>query len=388
MKNLEKFSSHEVIFIFRYFTAGESHGKALIGVIEGFPSNVHINIDEINELLTKRRICYGRGERMKIENDKVEIISGIRNSKTLGSPISFIIHNADFNNWKSVMDPISSNVNERRVLKPRPGHADLSGIIKYDFDDCRNVLERSSARETATRVVIGSFCSQFLREFNIESASHVIRVGDISNENSYSFEEIKHSDKFLLNCLDKKLGQEMANLIDETKKKGDTLGGAYEIRIKNVPVGLGSYVQYDRKLDALLASSLISINSMKAIEFGEGIELSKKLGSKVHDEIIYKDNNYARATNRAGGIEGGMSNGEEIVIKCYHKPIPTLYTPLKTVNIVTKKAESASIERSDCTVIQAAAIVGESVAMTVICQEFLRKFSGDSLREVIRNWRG
>lgn len=325
---------------------------------------------------------------MKIEDDRVEILSGLRNSKTLGSPISFIIRNNDFKNWEDVMDPIDCDINQRKVLKPRPGHADLSGVIKYDFDDCRNVLERSSARETASRVVVGSICTQFLRNFNIESASHVIRVGDICNSKEYSFEQIKNSDNYLMNCLDGDLSNKMVRLIDKMKQQGDTLGGAYEIRIKNVPVGLGSYVQYDRKLDGLLAGALISINSMKAIEFGYGFELSSTSGSNAHDEIIYENNNYKRLTNRAGGIEGGMSNGEEIIIRCHHKPIPTLYNPLKTVNISTKEIENASIERSDCTVIQAAALIGESVAMTVICQEFLRKFSGDSLGEVIKNWKG
>lgn len=360
----------------------------MVGVIEGFPSNVHIDVNEINETLKKRRIGYGRGDRVKIENDEVEILSGLRNSITLGSPISFMIHNNDFKNWKNIMDPISCDVNDRKVLKPRPGHADLSGLIKYDFDDCRNVLERSSARETVSRVVVGSICSQFLRNFNIESASHVIGVGNICNNKKYSFDQVKDSDKYLMNCLDEDLSNQMLKLVDEMKIKGDTLGGAYEIRIRNVPVGLGSYVQYDRKLDGLLASALISVNSMKAIEFGDGFEISTKKGSDVHDEIIYENNNYKRLTNRAGGIEGGMSNGEEIIIKCYHKPIPTLYTPLKTVNILTKEIEKASIERSDSTIIQAAALIGENVAMTVICQEFLRKFSGDSLGEVIKSWKG
>lgn len=376
-----------MIYILRYFTAGESHGKGLVGVIDGLPSNVNIDIDKINKVLSLRQNSYGRGGRMKIEKDEIEIISGIRNSKTLGSPISFIIHNRDYENWEEFMDPINCNINEKKVLKPRPGHADLPGIIKYDFDDCRNVLERSSARETAVRVAIGAICTQFLENFNIESAAHVTRIGAICNNKKYDFEEIKDSNSFLLRCLDEDLSKKMVELIEGARKSGDTLGGAYEIRIKNVPTGLGSYVQYDRKLDGILASALISINSMKAIEFGDGLEMSCKYGSESNDEIIYENDNYKRVTNMAGGIEGGMSNGEEIIIKCYHKPIPTLYNPVKTVNIKTKKPDFANIERSDCNVIQSASIIAENVAMTVICQEFLRKFSGDSLGEVINCWK-
>lgn len=371
----------------RYFTAGESHGKGLIGIIEGLPSNVYIDENEINNVLKKRQSSYGRGDRMKIESDKIEFISGLRNSKTLGSPISFLIKNADYENWEKYMDPVNCDISSRRVLKPRPGHADLSGIIKYDFDDCRNVLERSSARETATRLAIGSICTQFLKNFNIESASHVLSIGRIKNNNTYCFDEIKRSDEYEFRFLDATRRDEIFSLINCIKSEGDTLGGSYELRIKNVPVGLGSYTHYDRKLDGLLASALISVNSMKAIEFGDGLETFMDRGSNSHDEIIYENGNYRRKTNRAGGIEGGMSNGEEIVIRCYHKPIPTLYKPIKTVNILSKEVEFASVERSDYTVIPAASIISESVAMTVICQEFLKKFSGDSLKEVIRNWK-
>ncbi|AID45173.1 chorismate synthase [Candidatus Arthromitus sp. SFB-mouse-Japan] len=371
----------------RYFTAGESHGKGLIGIIEGLPSNVYIDENEINNVLEKRQSSYGRGDRMKIESDKIEFISGIRNSKTLGSPISFFIKNADYKNWEKYMDPVNCDISSKRVLKPRPGHADLSGIIKYDFDDCRNVLERSSARETATRLAIGSICTQFLRNFNIESASHVLSIGKIKNSNIYCFDDIKRSDEYEFRFLDTTRRNEIVSLIDCIKSEGDTVGGSYELRIKNVPVGLGSYTHYDRKLDGLLASALISVNSMKAIEFGDGLETFMDRGSNSHDEIIYENGNYRRITNRAGGIEGGMSNGEEIVIRCYHKPIPTLYKPIKTVNILSKEVEFASVERSDYTVIPAASIVSESVAMTVICQEFLRKFSGDSLKEVLRSWK-
>lgn len=370
----------------RYFTAGESHGKGLVGIIEGFPSNVYIDVNEINEVLIRRQSGYGRGGRMKIESDEIEFLSGLRNSKTLGSPITFIIRNKDYKNWEKYMDPVCSNVEEKKVLKPRPGHADLTGILKYDFDDCRNVLERSSARETATRVAIGAICTQFLRNFNIESSSHVLSIGRVEDKNNYSFDEIKLSDECEFRFLNKDLHNDIFDVINEAKDKGDTLGGSYEIRIKNVPIGLGSYTQYDRKLDAILSGELMSINSMKAIEFGDALKTYRSFGSQAHDEIYY-DGEYKRYTNRAGGIEGGMSNGEEIVIKCYHKPIPTLYTPMNTINIETKESEIASVERSDYTVIPSASIIGEHVAMTVICKEFLRKFSGDSFKEVMNNWK-
>ncbi len=371
----------------RYFTAGESHGNYLIGVIEGMPSNVFIDVDNINSILKKRQMGYGRGDRMKIEVDEIEFISGIRNSYTLGSPISFLIKNRDYKNWDKYMNPLSCDVESKKVLKARPGHADLSGIIKYDFDDCRNVLERSSARETAVRVAVGSICMEFLKNFNIESSSHVISIGKNFDKFKYDFDKIKESDKYPFRCLDLDVCEKIKCEIDLAKKNGDTLGGSYEIRIKNVPVGLGSYVQYDRKLDALLSFGLMSINSMKAIEFGDGLSTFCDFGSNSHDEIFYENEKYFRKTNRAGGIEGGMSNGEEIIIKCYHKPIPTLYKPMKTVNIKTKSQELAQIERSDCTAIPSASIIGECVSMTVICQEFLKKFSGDSLREVMNNWK-
>ncbi len=371
----------------RYFTSGESHGKCLIGMIEGFPSNVYIDVCEINSILKKRQEGYGRGRRMVIESDKIEFLSGLRNSKTLGSPITFMIENRDYDNWQKYMDPINCKEDERNVLKPRPGHADLTGILKYDFDDCRNVLERSSARETATRIAIGAICSQFLRNFNIESSSRVISIGDVVDEGTYTFSDMKKSSNYEFRMLNESLHDDVRKKIDTCKGNGDSLGGSYEIRIKNVPLGLGSYVHYDRKLDGILAGELMSINSMKAIEFGEGLSTYKSFGSSSHDEIYYEDGCYKRKTNKAGGIEGGMSNGEDIIIKCYHKPIPTLYKPIKTVNIKDKTHGFASVERSDYVVIPSASLIGEYVAMSVICKEFLKKFSGDSLKEVINNWR-
>lgn len=373
--------------ILRYFTAGESHGKALIGMIEGFPSNVHISIDNINNQLKIRQSGYGRGDRMKIESDYIEFLSGIRNSKTIGSPITFIIRNKDYENWKNFMDPVCCDVDSRKVTCPRPGHADLTGVIKYNLSDIRDVLERSSARETATRVALGAIFREFLNIFNIEIRSYVFRIGEICDENKYGFDEIIHTQDSKLRCLDKEIEKKMINTIDKVKNSGDSLGGGYEIRVKNVPIGLGSYTHYDRKLDGIIAGELMSINSVKAVEFGDGIELSKRTGSTCHDQIFYEFGTYRRSTNYAGGIEGGMSNGEEIIIRCYHKPIPTLYKPLKSVNIESKESFDASVERSDVVVVPAASIVSENVVASVITKVFLEKFSGDSLEEVVRNWK-
>lgn len=373
----------------KYFTAGESHGKSLTGIIEGFPSNVPIDIDKINEDLKRRQMGYGRGGRMKIEQDSVEILSGIRDSKTLGSPIAFSIQNRDYVNWERYMDPIKVEDDSRRVTKPRPGHADLSGAIKYNFDDIRNVLERSSARETATRVAIGSIAKQLLTCFNIGVLSHVTRIGGAGlDSNIHDIDKIKNADGSPVRCVDKDTESQMIDEIEKAKEAGDSLGGVFEIHITGVPVGLGSYVHWDRKLDAKLAYSLMSIQGIKGVEIGQGFNSAILKGSQIHDEIFYSpDKGYYRKTNRAGGIEGGMSNGENIVIRCSMKPIPTLYQPLQSVDIETKESFIAAIERSDTCAVPAASIVGEMVAITVIADEFLRKYGGDSLEEITRRWK-
>lgn len=375
--------------MFRYFTAGESHGKCLTGIIEGFPSNVPIDIHGINKDLKRRQMGYGRGDRMKIESDTIEILSGLRGGKTIGSPIAFEIKNRDFENWKRYMDPVNDIDQGRKITKPRPGHSDLTGSIKYNFDDIRNVLERSSARETATRVAIGSLSKQLMNIFNINVLSHVISIGNISLEESIlDVEKLNNADDSSVRCINKDIEDKMIEHIKKAKIEGDSLGGSFEIHITGVPVGLGSYVQWDRKLDAKLSYALMSIQGIKAVEIGEGFNNSTFLGSQVHDEIFYDEGSgYYRKTNNAGGIEGGMSNGENIVLRCYMKPIPTLYKPLRSVDIETKESFLATVERSDTCAVPAASIVGEMVAITVIAEEFLRKYGGDSLEEITKSWK-
>ena len=405
----------------RFLTAGESHGKTLVGTIEGFPSNVPIDMEQINKDLARRQKGYGRGGRMKIETDKMEILAGLRNGKTLGSPIAFLIKNKDYENWGKFMDPEEAEMEEKRVSKPRPGHADLTGALKYGFDDVRNVLERSSARETAVRVGIGSLAKQLMTLFDIEVYSHVIAIGNAAlgknpNENSdeklgkiidekldakldgkideksdeekEDLEVLKKAEESEVRCIDQDAENAMIEEIKKAKENGESLGGVFEIHIKGVPHGLGSYVQWDRKLDGKLAHHLMSIQGIKGVEIGDGFETAGMEGSKVHDEIYYdEEQKFYRKTNHAGGIEGGMSNGETIVIRCAMKPIPTLYKPLKTVDLITKEEALASVERSDTCAVPAASIVGEMVAITVIAQEFLRKFGGDSIEEIRKRWK-
>ena len=373
----------------RFLTGGESHGPALIGMIEGFPANVAINIDAINNDLARRQQGYGRGGRMKIETDQIRFLSGLRGGKTLGSPITFLIKNKDYENWSAYMDPCQAELETKKVTAPRPGHADLTGCIKYGFDDVRNVLERSSARETASRVAIGSIIRQFLKYFGITAACHVVNIGGISsNVSSFSAEEMKRAELSPVRVADSSVEKQMIELIDRTREEGDSLGGIFEIVITGVPVGLGSYVQWDRKLDARFAYALQSIQGIKGVEFGNGFNCAFQKGSKVHDEIYYsKDKGYYRHTNNAGGIEGGMSNGQPIVIRCVMKPIPTLCKPLQTVDIRTKQSCTATVERSDICAVPAAAVVGEAVALTVIGEELLRTLGGDSLEEVHSRWK-
>lgn len=374
--------------MFRYFTAGESHGKSLVGIIEGFPSNVPIDVEIINHDLKRRQSGYGRGGRMKIESDRIEILSGIRDSKTLGSPIAFTIPNKDYENWEKYMDPLKVLDCGKRVTKPRPGHADLTGALKYGFDDIRNTLERSSARETAVRVAIGSMVKQLVSNFNIKAMSHVLSVGDIIPEKVNDINSIKNADNSPVRCVNEKKEMEIIKAINKAKEDGDSLGGVFEIYITGLPPGLGSYVHWDRKLDGKLAQALMSIQGIKAVEIGEGIEASTLPGSKFHDEIFYSpEKGYYRETNMAGGIEGGMSNGENIIVRCHMKPIPTLYRPLRSVDIETKEGFVADIERSDTCAVPAASIVGEMVAITVVGQELLRKYGGDSLGEILERWK-
>jgi len=371
----------------RFLDAGESHGKCLIGIIEGLPAGLSLNEENINLNLKRRQGGYGRGERMKIEQDRVEILSGLVEGKTIGSPLGLMIKNKDWENWQEKEYP--------PLTIPRPGHADFAGAIKYGFKDVRKVLERASARQTAMRAAVGSITSSLLEEFNIDIYSYVLRIGQVKAKRIVSFNrEVKEEiNKSPVYCIDGIASIGMCREIDRAREKGDTLGGVFEVVIAGVPIGLGSYVQWDRRLDARLASALMSIPGAKAVEIGKGIEASEKKGSTVHDEIFAQEESekdsfrYYRKTNRAGGIEGGVTNGEDIVVKAYIKPIPTLINPLRSIDFATKKGTKAIYQRSDICVVPAASVVGEVVAAWEVAVAFLEKFSGDSLLEIKENYR-
>ena len=378
--------------MFRFLTSGESHGKGLISTIEGFPAQVPVDVEFINADLRRRMSGYGRGLRMKIESDQVDIFAGVRNGETLGSPIAFIIHNRDWVNWTEVMsvEPNPEGVRKRQVTRPRPGHADLVGALKYQFRDMRNVLERSSARETASRVAVGAFCKVLLRELGIQVYSHVISIRNvrISDEllDSVSIDRIPQIESSDLRCCDPDLDEAMKAAVDDAIDRGDTLGGTFEVRAAGVPPGLGSHVHWDRKLDGRLAQALMSINAIKAVETGSGLDQAP-MGSEFHDEIFYDDEKreFYRKTNRAGGIEGGTSNGQEIIVRAVVKPIATLKRPLMSVNLETKEPFKAQYERSDTCVVPAAGVIGEAMVAIVLVQAIQEKFGGDNLSELKNN---
>lgn len=367
-------------------TAGESHGKALIGIIEGLPSNLKIDIDEINRCLALRQSGYGRGGRQKIENDKVEILSGVRNLLTLGSPLAFGIKNKDYDNWREVMAPEGADVTEKQLTKVRPGHADLTGVIKYDQTDARNILERASARETAARVAGGSIARQYLRALGVEISGYVKSVSNVEDPNIYAFERVLEAKKSPLFMLDSEKEKEAIKLIDKLKENGDTAGGIIEIRVKGLKSGFGSCMQYSTKLDAILCGAMMSVQAIKGVEVGLGFGAAALPGSKVHDEIFF-DGGYMRKTNNAGGIEGGMSNGEEIVLRAAMKPIPTLMKGLNTVDISTGKSATAAGERSDVAAICAAEIILESVVAFALADVVSQRLGGDNMREVSERYR-
>lgn len=373
----------------RYLTSGESHGQSLITIIDGIPSNIELNIDEINEELRKRQGGYGRGGRMKIEKDKINIIGGVRGKKTIGAPISFEIKNKDFENWTKYMSTMEEIDRQgKKVENVRPGHADLVGCLKYDFDDARNVLERSSARETASRVAVGAICKQVLKNFDIEFVSHVVQIGDIKNDKVYDFDYIKNSvDNSEIRCVNPNMEEKIKRKIDDCRKEGDTLGGIIEVRVKNLIPGLGSYTHFDKKIDGHLAMHLMGTQAIKGVEIGLGFETSTLTGSQVMDEILYnEEDGIRRKTNNLGGIEGGMTTGEEIIIRCAMKPIPTLYKPLDSINVNTLEEYKASVERSDSCAVPACSIVCENVVAFVICKFFLDKIGGDSLEDLQNNY--
>ena len=383
-----------------FVTAGESHGKGLISVVSGFPSNMSVSEKYINHHLKRRQHGYGRGLRMKIESDTVEIFSGIRFGKTLGSPISMLIRNNDWHNWTELMNVELPKEKINSITIPRPGHADLVGALKYDFDDIRNSIERSSARETAARVAACSIARKFLEEFGIHVVSYVESIGGIFSKQNFinnffdnkiaknlkagAINEI--ADKSSIRVLDSIQEKKIINKIKLAKKNGDTLGGTFYVIATGVPVGLGSFVDYDSRLDAELAKSIMSIQAVKGVDIGLGFETAKLYGSQVHDEIVLKNKIFSRKTNRAGGIEGSISTGLPIIIRGAMKPISTLMSPLKTIDLTSMKNIQSRRERSDFVAVPACAVIAESMVAWTIAKYFLQKFSGDSINEVKNNY--
>lgn len=380
----------------RYFTAGESHGPQLTAIIEGMPAGLELNPEYIDCQLSRRQQGYGRGDRMKIEKDRADILSGVRWGKTLGSPITLVVKNRDWENWLEKMSSLAEHDGKAEaVTRPRPGHADLAGGMKYGHRDLRNILERSSARETAVRVAVGAVARRFLEALDIHIGGFVAELGGVAAKNvNASFPELwKVAADSELFCCDPEAEAQMKRLIDHTKAAGDTLGGVVEIQVIGLPPGLGSHVQWDRKLDARLAMALMSIQAIKGVEVGLGFETARRPGSKVHDEIRYDAvalksgamTAYVRPTNNAGGVEGGMTTGEPLVLRAAMKPIPTLYTPLQSVDIVTHEPYEASVERSDTCAVPAALVVAEAVVAIELAVAVLDKFGGDSMDEIVRN---
>jgi chorismate synthase len=368
--------------VFRYLTAGESHGPALVGILDGIPSRLHIDAERINAELTKRQGGYGRGGRMKIEQDRVEFLAGVRGSYTLGSPVAVAIRNRDFENVRALMDPLTGE--GKALTNPRPGHADYAGALKYRHRDLRNVLERASARETAMRVCLGAICAQFLEALGIVTRSYVHRIGPVQAQDlgDFSQEDVERSE---VRCPDPRAEKEMIAAIDAAKAAGDTLGGQYIVRIDGVPVGIGSNRQPDLRLDGVLAGALMGMQTVKAVEVGLGADVAAEPGSTAHDVFALEDGGVVRPSNRAGGIEGGMSNGQPIVLRVSVKPIPTLMKALPSVNLHEKTDAPASIVRSDVCVVPAAAVVGEAMVRLALMAPVLEKYGGDSIEETLDN---
>lgn len=373
----------------RYLTSGESHGPQLTVVVEGVPANLEIKVEDINKEMFKRQGGYGRGRRMQIEKDTVEIVSGVRNGYTLGSPITMVVTNDDFTHWRKIMGaaPISDEEREnmkRTITKPRPGHADLVGGMKYNHRDLRNVLERSSARETAARVAVGALCKVLLEQLDIEIYSRVVEIGGIKDKDFYDSETFKANlDRNDVRVIDDGIAQAMRDKIDEAKNDGDSIGGVVQVVVENMPVGVGSYVHYDRKLDGRIAQGVVSINAFKGVSFGEGFKAAEKPGSEIQDEILYNTElGYYRGSNHLGGLEGGMSNGMPIIVNGVMKPIPTLYKPLNSVDINTKEDFKATIERSDSCAVPAASIVCEHVVAFEIAKALLEEFQSNHIEQL------
>ncbi|HET8924725.1 MAG TPA: chorismate synthase [Candidatus Acidoferrum sp.] len=377
----------------RFYTAGESHGQALLAFISGLPAQLPVDLKFVDRELHRRQLGYGRGGRQKIEKDRAEVFAGVRHGKTIGAPVALRIENHDWANWEKILpiEAVEDDPGARKLVAPRPGHADLAGSQKFDYHDARYILERASARETAARVAAGAFAKLLLREFGIEIASHTIQVGHVRLERPATWKKIKSVSADLnspLRCMDAATQEEMKAEVDTALKNGDTVGGIFEIVAHNVPVGLGSHAQWDEKLDGRLAQALMSVQAVKGVEIGAAVAGAGSYGSEVQDEIFYEKSSrrFRRSTNRAGGLEGGITNGEDVVVRGYLKPISTLRKPLHTANMVTKEPVQAAYERSDWCVVPAGAVAGEAMVALVLADAFLQKFGGDSLAETRRNF--
>jgi chorismate synthase len=380
--------------MFRFETAGESHGECLVATLTGLPAGIPIDLDRINHELWRRQQGFGRGGRMKIETDRAKIVAGVRHGSTIGSPIALLIRNADWKNWNESL-PVEAGdpARHKPVERPRPGHADLAGVLKYNLPDARYILERASARETAARVAVGAIAKTFLAEFGCAVLSHVVAVGSHAMQRAVAWEEIEtHSRKteVVLGCVDPQDEARMKEVVDEAYRTGDTAGGVFEVVAHGIPVGLGSHIAWDTRLDGKLAQAIVSIQAVKGVAIGSAEEGAAQFGSKVQDTIHYRkpEREFFRGENRAGGIEGGMSNGQEIRVRGFLKPISTLRRPLESVDLVTRDPALAAYERSDVCVVPAAGVIGEAMVAIVLAQAFLEKFGGDSLAETKRNHAG
>jgi chorismate synthase len=380
----------------RFETAGESHGECLVATVAGLPAGIPVSLEAIDRELWRRQQGYGRGGRMKIETDRAEIVAGVRHSRTIGSPVAIVIRNRDWQNWTEIL-PVEDNdappEKRRPVTRPRPGHADLAGAIKYNFHDARYILERASARETAARVAVGALAKALLREFGIEVLSHVIAVGHASLDRAVAWEEIvalSRKNEVLLGCVDSETEGRMKAVVDEAYRTGDTVGGVFEVRAHGVPPGLGSHATWDSRLDGRLAQGIVSMQAVKGVEVGFAREGAASFGSHVQDTIHYdrEAHRFTRGANRAGGLEGGITNGEDVILRGFLKPISTLRRPLESVDLETREPALAAYERSDVAVVPAAGVIAEAMTAIVLAQALLEKFGGDSLSEVRRNYEG
>ena len=377
----------------RFETAGESHGECLVATLTGLPAGIPVSLDRVNRELWRRQQGYGRGGRMKIETDRAEVVAGVRHSRTIGSPIAILIRNHDWENWREILPVHGDGQAAKPVTRPRPGHADLAGALKYDFHDARYVLERASARETAARVAAGALAKEFLREFGVEILSHVVALGPVQLERAAAWEEIvavERKPEVLLACVDPETELRMKAVVDEAYRTADTVGGVFEVVGHNVPPGLGSHIAWDTRLDGRLAQAIVSIQAVKGVEIGEARAAAAEFGSRVQDTIGYDAGarRFTRGANRAGGLEGGITNGQDLVVRGLLKPISTLRRPLESADLNSKESSSAAYERSDVCAVPAAGVIGEAMVALVLAQAFLEKFGGDSLGEVQRNFAG